>query len=213
MEISFRYKQVILIVDYGLGNLLSVFKAFEEVAEGRKVIISRNPSDMDNASYIVLPGVGDFKTGMKYLKELQLVEPLTIQVVQNKKLFLGICLGMQLLADVGEESGETPGLGWLNGTTRHLRTNVLKTPHIGWNDLELANPHKLFDGIARNREFYFVHSCCLDCLPEYIIASCSYGETFPAAIQKDNIYATQFHPEKSRSAGLKLLKNFLEISC
>ena len=120
---------------------------------------------------------------------------------------------MQLLAEVGEESGETSGLSWISGRARRLRTGGLKIPHIGWNDVEIMNPYPLFQGISRSREFYFVHSYCLDCPHEYVVARCTYGDTFTAAIQKDNIYATQFHPEKSRDAGLKLLKNFLSISC
>ncbi|OGS72945.1 MAG: imidazole glycerol phosphate synthase, glutamine amidotransferase subunit [Flavobacteria bacterium RIFCSPLOWO2_12_FULL_35_11] len=204
---------MIFIVDYGLGNLLSVAKAFQEVSGDKKVAVSRNAKELETATHIVLPGVGNFVTGMRYLNDLELVEPLTVQVVQKKKPFLGICLGMQLLAEVGEESGETSGLSWISGRARRLRTGGLKIPHIGWNDVEIMNPYPLFQGISRSREFYFVHSYCLDCPHEYVVARCTYGDTFTAAIQKDNIYATQFHPEKSRDAGLKLLKNFLSISC
>lgn len=204
---------MIMIVDYGLGNLLSVAKAFEEVAEEKEVVVSQDPETLSRASHIVLPGVGNFRTGMQNLTSLQMIEPLAHQVINNKKPFLGICLGMQLLAEVGEEYGDTKGLAFVPGKTRPLDTGNLKLPHIGWDEMETAGAHSLFKNVARDREFYFVHSYYLDCPSEYIIAKCTYGKTFAAAIQKDNIYATQFHPEKSRDAGLKVLKNFLKATC
>ena len=133
-------------------------------------------------------------------------------VISKKKPFLGICLGLHLLAKIGEESGVTAGLEWVPGKSRKIEAPGLKLPHIGWDDLEIVNSHPLFEGIARSREFYFVHKFCIDCPEDYVVATCTYGETFTAALQKDNIYATQFHPEKSREAGLKLLSNFLRIS-
>lgn len=204
---------MILIVDYGLGNLLSVSKAFEEVAGEKKVVISRNPLMLEEASHIVLPGVGNFKTGMENLQKFNFIGSLTQQVTKNKKPFLGICLGMQLLAEKGEEAGETPGLGWVRGKARRLMVNGLKLPHIGWDNLETDHQHPLFKNIGRDREFYFVHSYCVECPEEYIIGKCVYGEPFAAVICRGNIYATQFHPEKSREQGLKLLRNFLKLTC
>ncbi len=206
-------RNMITIVDYGLGNLLSVAKAFEEVAEKKEVVISKAPMALGKATHIVLPGVGNFRTGMQNLIDMEMVEPLTQQVLHNKKPFMGICLGMQLLAEVGEEHDQTAGLGWIPGRARLLDVGCLKLPHIGWDDIDIIDKTLLFENIPRNREFYFVHSYYLDCMSDYITARCTYGQTFPAAIRKDNIFATQFHPEKSRDTGLKILENFLRFSC
>ncbi len=204
---------MIFVVDYGLGNLLSVAKAFEAVAEGEEVVVSADPGRLREASYVILPGVGNFKTGMENLHVRRLIEPLRDAVLKERRPFLGICLGMQLLAEVGEENGETPGLGWIPGRARLLNAGPNKLPHIGWHDVEDGNSASLLQNIRRGGDFYFVHSYCLDCPPQYVVARCRYGESFPAVIQHENIHGTQFHPEKSRGAGLKILKNFLSPLC
>ncbi len=200
---------MIHIVDYGLGNLLSVAKAFESVPHGRNVVVSAEPDHLAEADFIVLPGVGSFRRGMDNLHDLQLVEPLKQQIMEERKPFFGICLGMHLLAEIGEEEGATEGLGCVPGHVRALKADGLKMPHIGWDDLHIQEKKPLFSNVAQDKEFYFVHGYIFDCPQEYIAATCTYGETFAAAIHKDNIFATQFHPEKSRERGLRLLANFL----
>jgi len=201
---------MILIVDYGLGNLYSVAKAFE--ALGASVQISSDPKDVEAAERIVLPGVGAFGDGMKYLAERKLHDALRRAVMEEAKPFLGICLGMQLLADIGTESGEKKGLGWIRGSVRKLPVAPLglKVPHIGWNDITIAKPHPLWEGIKNGTDFYFLHSYSLVCDDKETIAATSeYGVTFAAAVQKGPIFAVQFHPEKSQENGLKLLENFM----
>lgn len=196
----------VIIIDYKLGNTASVKKAFEKV--GAKAKISNSKKEIEKADYLVLPGVGAFGDGMKNLIELGLVELLTRQVVKKKTPFLGICLGMQLLAERGCEFGEHKGLGWIKGKTIKLKSPRL--PHIGWNDIKIIKKD-IFRDIPDNN-FYFVHSYILKPADRFIVSStCNYGETFPSSIQKDNIFATQFHPEKSQQAGLKILENFLNL--
>jgi glutamine amidotransferase len=208
MTLSAGYKKIV-VIDYGLGNLLSVAKAFEEVCGRGEVLVTDAPASLKEASHLVLPGVGNFKTGMENLRKLGLSETLKEEVFTKGKPFLGICLGMQLLAEVGEEFGEHHGLGFVPGRVRQLDSNGLPLPHIGWQDIEITAKNSAFAATAAKRDFYFVHSFILECPEEYVTAYCTYGERFPAAIQKDNILATQFHPEKSREAGLDILRNFM----
>ena len=201
---------MIVIVDYGLGNLFSVQKALEMV--GADVKISGRAEDIRTAERIILPGVGAFADGMNYLRAKGLDTVLTEEVMGKKKPFLGICLGLQFLAEVGEEYGEHKGLGWIKGRVRKLNVEHLglKIPHIGWNDLEYIRPSPLFAGVNPGADFYFVHSYHLDVGdPADLVATATYGEKITAAIQRGNIFATQFHPEKSQDNGLKLLENFL----
>jgi glutamine amidotransferase len=200
---------MIVVVDYGLGNLFSVAKALEMV--GASVKISGDPHDIKEAERLVLPGVGAFGDGMNYLSRNGLDKVLSEEVLVHKKPFLGICLGLQLLADVGLEYGEHRGLSWVEGSVRKLAVGEnLKIPHVGWNDLSILKESPLFEGIKKGSDFYFVHSYQFVCTePENVIASTTYGETITAAIQKDNIFATQFHPEKSQDSGLRLLENFI----
>mgnify|MGYP001617574447 CR=1 FL=1 len=203
---------MIVVVNYGLGNLFSVAKALEEV--GADVLISEKIEDLKRASHIVLPGVGAFADGMDYLKKTGLDVVLTEEVIKNKKPFLGICLGLQLLGDVGYEYGEHRGLGWIKGVVRKLDVEKigLKVPHIGWNNLAIKKESSLFRGIKTDKDFYFVHSYQLHCANEAdIIATTFYGEEITAAIEHENIFAVQFHPEKSQENGLKLLENFISI--
>ncbi len=201
---------MVIIVDYGLGNLFSVAKALQVI--GADVLISDKPADLLQADHLILPGVGAFGDGMKNLRKNGLDIALTTAVIKNKKPFLGICLGLQLLAEKGFEYGEHNGLGWIKGQVRKLAVEPmgLKVPHIGWNEVEIIRDSPLFKGIKPKSEFYFVHSFAMDCaVPEDKIATAFYGEHITAAIQHDNIFATQFHPEKSQDNGLKILKNFL----
>tara|TARA_Y100000034_G_C6890205_1_gene409390 strand:+ start:1163 stop:1765 length:603 start_codon:yes stop_codon:yes gene_type:complete len=199
---------MIVIIDYGLGNLSSVLNALNEI--GEEAFISNRIEDIERADKIILPGVGAFNDGMKNLINLGLDKCLYEQVIIKKKKFLGICLGMQLIAEEGFENQNTKGLGWIKGSVKKLEVNGLKLPHIGWNNIQFTNS-KLFKEIEQDTDVYFVHSFHFICNDkENIAATCSYGDTFTAAIQKGNIYATQFHPEKSHKHGLKILKNFIE---
>lgn len=196
----------VVIIDYKLGNVASVKKAFEKV--GAKTIISSSKKDIMQASHIVLPGVGAFGDGMKNLIALELVDLLTERVLKKRVPFLGICLGMQLLAEKGYEFGEHKGLGWIKGEVKKLTAPRL--PHVGWNNIKVIKTN-IFQDIPDDN-FYFVHSYVLKPTDGSIVSStCNYGERFPSSIQEDNIFATQFHPEKSQRAGLKVLENFLNF--
>jgi len=200
----------IVIVDYHMGNLRSVAKAFEKM--GANVLISNKHSDIKNASKIVLPGVGAFKDAMQNLKALDLITLLTREVIQNKKPFLGICLGMQLLATKSFEFGETEGLGWIDAQIVKFDTmDTLKIPHVGWNTISYLNPSPIFKDIKTHSDFYFVHSYYFDADNQYVTSTCNYGIDFIASVEKENIFATQFHPEKSQTYGLTIIKNFIEL--
>jgi len=203
----------IVIIDYNMGNLRSVQKAFERV--GADAIISNNHEVIKKASKIVLPGVGSFKDGMENLEKLDLITILNEEVISKKKPFLGICLGMQLLSKKGYENGETKGLSWVDAEVIKFDfTNYekkLKIPHVGWNNVKYKNKNQLFDNILDNSDFYFVHSYYFNTVENVITSSTDYGFDFTSSIQKDNIYAFQFHPEKSQNVGLKLLENFVNI--
>lgn len=203
---------MIIIIDYGMGNVGSVKNALSFL--GVEASVSRDITDIKKSTHLILPGVGAFGDGMKKLEEFELVDVLYKEVIENKKPFLGICLGMQLLANIGEEGGLNKGLGWVSGRVRRFQIDEEKfrVPHIGWNDIYLRNDAPLFKNITSS-VFYFVHSYFF--VPEdknIIAATCDYGEKFPAAIQKDNIFGVQFHPEKSQKSGLALLKNFINFS-
>lgn len=201
---------MVLIVDYGLGNLYSVSKAFEML--GAEVLVSGEQRDIERAERIVLPGVGAFGDGMENLSKKGITNALKRAVLEDRKPFLGICLGMQLLADIGTESGNTKGLGWIHGETLKLDVagKGLKVPHIGWNDVSISEPHPLWNGIKDGSDFYFLHSYTLVCDEKKDVAATSvYGMPFTSAVQKDSIFAVQFHPEKSQDNGLKFLENFM----
>lgn len=190
-----------------MGNLRSVQKAFEKI--GFYPTITHDHDRIKEASHIVLPGVGAFGDAMTNLNNLGLVELLNTQILEQKKPFLGICLGMQLLATKGYEFGEHKGLGWIEDSevVRFDETG-LKIPHVGWNEINFHNPSILFKDIPDHSDFYFVHSYYFDAPKTYVTAECNYGSSFICAIQKENIFATQFHPEKSQIHGLKIIKNF-----
>lgn len=201
---------MIAIVDYQMGNLRSVQKAFERV--GHQAIITDQPEVLSNADKIVLPGVGAFADAIAELRRRDLIEPIRAAIDANKP-FLGICLGLQMLFDVGYEDGEHRGLGVLAGDVVRFETPPeLKVPHMGWNELAIRRRPPILDGIEEGAHFYFVHSYYVRPTDTNVIAcEASYPDPFCAMVWRDNLFATQFHPEKSQANGLKLLKNFAEL--
>lgn len=200
----------VAIVDYEMGNVFSLKKALERC--GALALITRKPDELRGATHLILPGDGAFRTGMENLKRFGLIPILEEEVLKKKKPFLGICIGMQLLAKEGTENGICEGLGWVKGKIVKLKRHSLRLPHVGWDDITYKENCHLFSGIPQQADFYFIHSFCFVCEERQdVIASCHYGQSFAAAIEKQNIIGTQFHPEKSQVNGLKLLKNF--ISC
>lgn len=198
----------VVIIDYGMGNVASVQKAIRKL--GVKTVLSNKPSDIKKATHLILPGVGAFGDGIKNLKKTGLIDLLTQKVVKYRTPFLGICLGMQLLAERGHEFGLHDGLGWIKGETVRLRGDGLRLIHIGWNNIKILKNKKLLQNLPDNN-FYFVHSYILKPEKKSIIsATCRYGEEFAAAVEQENIFGTQFHPEKSQVSGIKLLENFLQ---
>ena len=198
---------LITIIDYGVGNLYSVEKAFASI--GEEVKVSGNADDLEAADKLILPGVGAFGDYMKNLESTGLI-PVILSQIANGKSILGICVGLQILFEGSDESPDIKGLGIFKGRVRKINAPQLKIPHMGWNSVKSNN--NLFDGIKDDSYFYFVHS--YHAVPEdkdLIIATTTYNETLTAAVADKNIYATQFHPEKSGDVGLHLLKNFVNI--
>lgn len=196
---------MVSIIDYGMGNVASVQKALNFLKI--ESVITDNHQQIENSEYIILPGVGSFLQGMKNLQSKGLDVFLTDQVINKKKKFLGICLGMQLLAETGSEPHENPGLGWVKGKVKKIENIPFRVPHMGWNNLVVLNETYYRD--IKNKDYYFIHSYHF--LPDsksVVAATTNYGFDIVASIQQDNIFATQFHPEKSQEAGLTLLKNF-----
>ena len=204
---------MIVIIDYNLGNLGSVLKAFKAIR--KKAVITNVVSDILKADRIVLPGVGSFGDGMKNLRQFNLAEPLKEALLYQKKPFLGICLGMQLLATEGFEFGWHKGLGIVKGRVEKIKITdlALRLPHMGWNDVVPYGGCPLFVDIDENDpSFYFAHSYHFIPESERVIAGITnYGVDLVAAIHHENIMATQFHPEKSQANGLQVLKNFLNV--
>ncbi len=204
----------IVIIDYGMGNLHSIRKALEYI--GGEVLVTSDPKYLRTADRIVLPGIGAFGDGMTNLRGAGLVPVLREEVLEKKKPFLGICLGMQLLADKSHEFGEHEGLGFISGEVRKFSFvdgQSLPVPHVGWNNLGVKKTHPLLDGVKEGSHFYFVHSFhFIPTSENFVIGTTDYGYDFPAVIGRDNIFATQFHPEKSQRDGLKILENFLNWS-
>jgi imidazole glycerol-phosphate synthase subunit HisH len=201
----------LVIIDYGMGNLRSVANAFEVL--GCLATISNNPADLFMAEGIVLPGVGAFGDGIKNLQDGGWVDSLEEEVIQKHKPFLGICLGMQLLATTGTEHGVHKGLNWIPGFVKKIPSEdpKIRVPHIGWNDVCFTKKDSLYTNMGDSQAFYFVHSYMF--IPEnptVVSGVCSYGVDFAASVEIDNIFATQFHPEKSHKVGLEVLKNFLK---
>jgi glutamine amidotransferase len=201
----------VCIIDYGMGNLMSVLRAFELI--GCSVTVSNQSEDIQEAKRLILPGVGAFSVAMDNLRALNLIDLLTDEVLKKDKPFMGICLGMQLIAEDSYENGHFQGLGWIPATVRRLELDgSLRVPHMGWNDVHpIRRDKSLFDGIEGETSFYFVHSYHVDSRdPEYIGSTCNYGTEFVSTIQYKNIYAAQFHPEKSQKNGIQMLRNFIK---
>lgn len=204
----------IAVIDYGMGNLRSVAKALEQVGAGA-VRVSYDAGVIRQASHVVFPGVGALGDCMRELRRLDLDE--VVRECARTKPFLGICLGMQALMEHSEESGGVAGLGIIPGgvtrfgATPTARPERLKVPHMGWNRVHQCRPHPLWEGIAQDSRFYFVHSFYVSpAAPEVTAARSAYGVDFTAALARGNVFATQFHPEKSQRAGLTLLANFVQ---
>ena len=207
--------QSVALIDYGSGNLRSAEKALRRVSRERtEIVVTSDPDAVARADRIVLPGVGAFAACMAHLRERDgLVEAMTEAVKDRGAPFLGVCVGMQLLAPRGLEFGETPGLGWIEGDVVRMEpaNPALKVPHMGWNALEARRDHPLLNGEPEGAHMYFTHSFALKPAdPEDVVAFADHGGVFVAAVARGNVAGVQFHPEKSQAAGLKLLSNFLE---
>ena len=203
----------VAIIDYGSGNLRSAAKAFEHVCD-EKVLVTGDPADVRAADRIVLPGVGAFADCRKGLAAVSgMEEALKETVIEGGRPFLGICVGMQLMATVGEEFGETAGLDWIPGRIKAIEPAdpSLKIPHMGWNELQGLRPHPVLEGIPQGSYAYFVHS--FHFVPDHddhLLATVDYGGPLTAVIGRDNLVGTQFHPEKSQTTGLRLIENFMK---
>ena len=204
---------MVTVVDYGMGNLRSVAKAFE--SQGVEVRVTQNPKEIASAEKLVLPGVGAFEDAVRNLKELQITESL-LKFLEGGRPFLGICLGLQLLFTESEEGGLHRGFGIFSGRVKRFPNSPLKVPHIGWNSVQyltsIQRDCPLLKGIPDGSYFYFVHSYYAEPEnPTVVTAKTEYGIPFTSMIWKENIFATQFHPEKSQKLGLKILGNFAGI--
>lgn len=203
---------MITIIDYGMGNLHSVLKAFKRLRI--EAMLSSDIAEIQAADKLILPGVGHFKRGMDNLRERNLIQTLNEEVLEKGKPILGICLGMQLFTKSSEE-GNAEGLGWLDAETVEFSfpegEKIFRIPHIGWNSINFGTQTSLYDGISDDTSFYFVHSYYVKSNNDAdVAASTEYGLNFTSSMVKSNIFATQFHPEKSHDDGLKLLKNFAD---
>jgi glutamine amidotransferase len=202
---------MIVIVNYGLGNLGSIQNMFKKI--GVESMVSSEHDIIQNADKLVLPGVGNFGKGMQELEKSGLKDILNKKVLNEKTPILGICLGMQLMTDESEES-ELKGLGWLPAKTLkfNFKSIDMKVPHMGWNTVEVSNENKLIEKSSEEIRYYFVHSYYVKVSDEkHSIARTKYGMTFDSAFNKDNIYGVQFHPEKSHKFGMRLLSNFSNL--
>jgi imidazole glycerol-phosphate synthase subunit HisH len=210
----------VALIDYGSGNLRSAEKALARAAAenglDQEIVVTSDANRVAEAERIVLPGVGAFADCMRGLSAIPgMIEALQTKVLKEGTPFLGICVGMQLLADVGREHGDHKGLGWIPGEVVRLAPRSpegepLKIPHMGWNTLQMSRPHPMLEGTPSGTDMYFVHSFVIrPRSPEHIVATADYGGRFAAIVGRDNIVGTQFHPEKSQGAGLKFLGCFL----
>lgn len=201
---------MVAIIDYGVGNVLNVQNAFVYI--GEQAVITSNTADLEKADRLLLPGVGAFCDASMLLHQNELAQTVC-RLAYSGRPILGICLGMQLLLDGSDEGDSwTNGLGLIPGTINYMRSDGLKVPHMGWNQVHCRNENPLLQGL-NGENFYFVHSFCRQSASdEYVIGVTNYGQDFASVVQHKNVYGTQFHPEKSSDAGLQLLRNFLLIS-
>lgn len=198
----------VAIIDYGMGNVASVEKSLNFLGIPSK--ITKNQSEIASADFIILPGVGAFNQGMQNLQKSGLIEVLNLEVIDNKKPFMGICLGMQLIAEKGCEPISCKGLGWIEGEVIKIKEPGKSIPHLGWNEIS-ARENSIMSKFDK-KDFYFIHSYHFDVHdPARIMATVNYGKDYVAVVQKDNIFAIQFHPEKSQTSGLALMKFFFEF--
>ncbi|HOY31323.1 MAG TPA: imidazole glycerol phosphate synthase subunit HisH [Bacteroidales bacterium] len=203
---------MIVIVDYGMGNIGSIVNMIKK--SGSESMVTSDPVIIDKAEKIIIPGVGAFDNGMKNLSEYGLIDVLNKKVLEEKVPILGICLGMQLMAKSSEE-GVLPGLGWIDGVCKKFRfddnNSHLRIPHMGWNEVNIIKKDGIFRNMYEDASFYFVHSYHVVCHDaQDVAATTGYGYEFTSSLQHENIYATQFHPEKSHKFGLLVMKNFAE---
>ena len=206
----------VTIVDYNSGNISSVINSFKEVAKDKvNIEITSDLKKIISSDKVVLPGQGSFKSCIDALKNLNgLIDTLNEFVISNKKPLLGICVGLQMFADVGYEETETKGLGWISGNVSKIdnQNNKYKLPHIGWNQINIIKDSKIFNNIENNSHMYFVHS--YEFIPEdesVISATTDYSSNIVCSVEKENIFGTQFHPEKSDKTGLKIINNFINL--
>jgi len=208
-------KKKITIVDYGSGNLLSAKQSFVKVANLKninvEIQISSDPRRLMESSHVVLPGQGAFKTCMEGIQKIPgMQDQLNEFVIIKKRPFFGICVGMQLFADIGEENGIHHGFGWIKGKIKKLPSTKLKMPHMGWNKIRVVNKHPFIK--PEETDYYFVHSYYFDCLNKQdIVAETKYGINFASIVNKENVYGCQFHPEKSSIQGLNIIKEFINL--
>ena len=197
----------IAIVDYGIGNIRSIQNAFERLYLP-KPIVTNDRQKLRDASGLILPGVGAFSACSVKLDQLGLGAFLTELVIDHAKPILGICVGMQIMANHSTEGGLHKGLGWISGEVIRLEVPNLQVPHVGWNNVQISNSNSIFSRVEQGDHFYFDHSYHLVCDDAYCIATTDYGGKITVAVQKKNIFGVQFHPEKSANAGLKLFRSF-----
>ena len=198
----------VCILDYGSGNVASVYNLIKRL--GYDISVSNKPTDIKKSSHLILPGVGAFGASIEKIKSNISIDLLHEEVQVKKKPFLGICVGMQVLAEKGLEFGEYDGLGWIEGVVEKLSAKVL--PHVGWNNIEIKKNSSIFKNIKNASDFYFVNSYALKVKDSnFIIAETTYENKFCSAVQKENIFGVQFHPEKSQKMGQLIIDNFLKI--
>tara|TARA_B100001057_G_scaffold238003_1_gene238327 strand:+ start:258 stop:884 length:627 start_codon:yes stop_codon:yes gene_type:complete len=206
----------VIIVDYNSGNISSVINSFNEVAKDKANIeVTADLNKIKSSDKVVLPGQGSFKSCVDALNNISgLLDTLNDFAIIKKKPLLGICVGLQMFADIGYEETETKGLGWISGKVSKIdnQNGKFKLPHIGWNQLNIVKDCKMFNGLENNSHMYFVHS--YEFIPEdknVIVATTDYSTNITCAVEKDNIFGTQFHPEKSDNSGLKIINNFINL--
>lgn len=202
--------KIVCILDYGSGNVRSVKNTLELL--DIECVVSNDSNAVRNSSHIILPGVGAFGTAMERIKRLLPLKVIEKQIFKHQKPFLGICVGMQVLAEKGYEFGMHKGLGWLDNSEVIENTKLVRQPHIGWNSVSITNSSPILYNIENNSDFYFVHSYIMTFSSRnHIIGETDYGNRFPSIVGKNNIYGVQFHPEKSQGNGTQILRNFCNL--